>query len=64
MRASSVHEVIQIITGTSVSHLRHHLTPVWTIKGKLESGCLVTRSDSMQMGQTVVTVICNVCFAV
>ena len=41
MRASSVHEVIQIITGISVSHLRHHLTPVWTIKGKLESGCLV-----------------------
>jgi hypothetical protein len=64
MRTSVAHEVIQIITGTSVSHLRHHLTPVWIISGKLESGCLVTRSDSRQMGQAVVTVIYNVCFAV
>ena len=53
VRTSVGHEVIQIITDTSVSHLRHHLTPVWTISGKLESGCFVTRSDSMQMGQAV-----------
>ncbi len=51
---------ILIIAGTSVSHLMHHLTPECTINGKLHSGCFVTTRGSIQIGQTVVTVISNV----
>jgi hypothetical protein len=61
--ASVRSHAILIIAGTSVSHFIHHLRSECTINGKLHNGCFVTTRGSIQIGQTVVMVNVNVCFA-